>query len=75
MELMEWITPLLVALIGGPVILILSRLDRTNKQQHDAISEKVDRIDSNVDELRVDLHDHIVWHLKRDDKEEAKEEA
>ncbi len=69
--MMAWITPILVAVIGGPLMWLLSRLDRNNKSQHDAISKKIDRIDSNVDELRVDLHDHIVWHLKGADTEES----
>jgi len=63
---MEWITPLLVALIGGPVMWVLSRLDRTNREQHDEISKKVDRINDNVGELRKDLHDHVTWHLSEE---------
>ena len=66
MELMEWITPLLVALIGGPVMLILSRLDKSNKSQHDEISKKIDRITIDISDVRKDLHEHVNWHLSEE---------
>ena len=60
---MEWLTPILVAIIGGPVMYLLSRLDRINRTQHDEISKKVDRISVDIGDVRKDLHEHISWHL------------
>lgn len=59
-----WI-PVLVALIGGPVMWFLSRLDKRNTEQHgrsmeilervetkmDRVDDKVDRLDAKVDRL------------------------
>lgn len=62
-----WLVPILVALIGGPVMWMLSRFEKRNSEQHGEnmkvlvdIDEKVDRIDSRLD-------DHIHWHLQRRD--------
>ena len=66
MELIDWITLILVALIGGPLMLILSRLDRSNKSQHDEISKKIDRITIDIKDVRKELHEHVNWHLSEE---------
>lgn len=63
---MEWITPILVAIIGGPVMYLLSRLDRSNKSQHDEISKKMDRIAIDISDVRKELHEHVNWHLSEE---------
>lgn len=73
---------IVVALLGagGPVVYLLTRLDRRNSQQHDRnmaqlervadsvdrVGVKVDRLDSKVDRLDARLDAHLDWHLGRD---------
>lgn len=61
------ITALAVALIGGPVMWLLARLDRRNTTQHgqsidilERLDSKVDRLDGKVDRLdgKIDTHNN-----------------
>lgn len=61
------ITALAVALIGGPVMWLLARLDRRNTTQHgqsidilERLDGKVDRLDGKVDRLdgKIDTHNN-----------------
>ena len=59
------ITALAVALIGGPLMWLLARLDRRNTKQHDQsinilerLDGKVDRLDGKVDRLDEKLDTH-----------------
>jgi len=61
-----WI-PVIVALIGGPLMWALSKFDRRNTEQHDRNMAVLNRIEEKVDEVKSDLHDHIVWHLDQTD--------
>lgn len=63
-----WI-PVLVAVIGGPLMWVLHRFDKRNTEQHGQNLEVLNEIKSDVKEIRIDLYDHIVGHLK--DKESA----
>lgn len=58
-----WV-PVIVALIGGPLMWALSRFDRRNTDQHNRNMEVLERIEEKVDSVRGDLHDHISWHLR-----------
>lgn len=60
------ITAIVVALIGGPVMWLLARLDRRNTQQHaengevlDRIETKLDRHDEKLDRLDSKLDNHV----------------
>lgn len=61
-----WV-PVLVALIGGPVMWLLHRFDRRNTAQHEGNMGVLYRIENKVDKLdeRVDIH--IAWHTHKDD--------
>ena len=59
------ITALAVALIGGPVMWLLARLDRRNTKQHgqsidilERLDGKVDRLDGKLDRLDTNLDNH-----------------
>jgi len=59
------ITALAVAVIGGPVMWLLARLDRRNTQQHgqsidilERLDGKVDRLDAKVDRLDTKIDNH-----------------
>jgi hypothetical protein len=66
--------PILVALIGGPVMWFLSRFDKRNTEQHgenmkilSRVEGKVDRVDGKVDRLdtKVDKLDGRVTDLEK----------
>lgn len=56
--------PILVALIGGPVMWLLARFDRRNSDQHANNMSVLHEIKEDVREVRNDLKSHIDWHLK-----------
>lgn len=66
---MEWLAilvPVVVALIAGPITVMIKRFDRRNTEQHAAnmtvlndIHGKVERIDSRLDS-------HIEWHAHKE---------
>ena len=64
--MMVWVTPVLVAVIGGPLMWLLARLDRNNTDQHNSVIQKIEKIDDNVVKLRNDLSEHIVWHMQEE---------
>lgn len=53
---MEWLTPIIVAIIGGPLVVVLQQLRKENKNQHGELANKIDRIDAKLDR-------HLEWHL------------
>lgn len=66
--------PIIVALIGGPVMWFLHRFDKRNTAQHgqnmevlSRVENKVDRVDGKVDRLdqKVDVLDHRVTKLEK----------
>lgn len=57
-----WI-PIIVALIGGPLMWLLARFDRRNTEQHGANMAVLHRVESKVDHVQEVLTDHIVYHL------------
>ena len=63
---MNWWVPIIVALITGPVVVLLQMLRNENTNQHAESREllhhmiiKVDDIHSDVIELNLDLKQHI----------------
>ena len=56
-----WV-PVLVALIGGPVMWFLSRFDQRNTEQHAENQQVLTRIENKVDRLDGRLDSHIDWH-------------
>ena len=63
---MEWIVPIAVSIIGGPLVVILQKLRKENTEQHaearallNVVAGKVDRVDSKLD-------GHITWHLNKE---------
>lgn len=66
---MEALTLIAVAVIGGPIMWLLSRFDRRNTEQHrenqdllTRIDGKVDRLDVKVDRLDRQIDNHITNH-------------
>jgi predicted metallo-beta-lactamase superfamily hydrolase len=68
-----WWVPLAVAVITGPLVVLMRRFDRRNTEQHDRnmellvnIHRSVDRVGDRVDDVSKRLTDHIEYHLDRD---------
>ena len=71
-----WWVPIAVALIGGPLMWLLHRLERKNSTQHaqslsvlrqtqnlvSGIDTKIDRLDGRVERVEDRLYRHIETH-------------
>lgn len=60
---MEWLVPIVVALIGGPVVILLQRSRKENSSDHAIVMDKLDKIASKVDKVDGKVDKHIEWHL------------
>ena len=57
--------PIAVALVGGPLMWLLSRFDKRNTEQHGANMKVLERIETKVERVDERLSDHIDWHLDK----------
>lgn len=71
-----WLSPIIVATIGGPLMLLIKMLDRHNTRQHGQNMDVLQSIKSSVDEVKDDvkqldsrLKNHIDWHMAQFSKE------
>jgi hypothetical protein len=60
-----WV-PIVVAIIGGPLMWFLARFDRRNSQQHGANMKVLERIEGKVDKVDDRINSHITWHLDQE---------
>jgi len=64
----DWVVPILVAVIGGPLVVLVQQFRRESSEQHGVLAGKIDKIADKLD-------NHIEWHLtktrkkKNEDKE------
>ncbi len=63
---MEWAIPIIVAIIGGPLVVVIQKLRSENSSQHaearnllNVVADKVDKVDNKLD-------GHITWHLTKE---------
>jgi len=54
---MEWIGPIVVALIGGPLMFLLRKLDRNNTSQHGQNLQVLNEIKEAIKEIKKDITD------------------
>lgn len=80
-----WLSPIIVALIGGPLMVLIKTLARNNTQQHSqnlnvlkSIQSSVEDVKSAVEEVKIDvkqvdarLEKHIDWHMNLTLKEKV----
>ena len=69
---MSWLVPILVAVITGPVVVLLEKLRKENTSQHAESRQLLDHLVSSVDDVRDDLRDHrrdFIKHLNDHNKE------
>jgi hypothetical protein len=63
---MEWLVPIIVAIIGGPIVVILQQLRKENTQQHAESRGLLERVADKVEKVDEKLDGHIDWHLKKE---------
>lgn len=61
---MAWWVPIVVAVIGGPLMWGLSRFDKRNTEQHAQNQEVLLRIEGKVDKIDGRMDEHIEYHWK-----------
>ncbi len=62
---MDWLVPIAVALIGGPLVVVVQRLRSENTSQHAESRELLHRVAYKVDRVDDKLDGHIAWHLTK----------
>lgn len=68
---MEWLVPVVVAVITGPVVVILQQLRKENTEQHAESRSLLERVADKVEKVDEKLDGHIEWHLKRTSRSKA----
>jgi uncharacterized membrane-anchored protein YhcB (DUF1043 family) len=63
---MEWLVPIIVAVIGGPIVVLLQQLRKENTEQHGESRALLERVADRVDKVDEKLDGHIDWHLKKE---------
>ena len=71
---MEWLVPLVVAVIGGPLVVVVQSLRKENTSQHAEARELLKMVASKVDKVDDKLDGHINWHLKKPTRKSNKEQ-
>jgi cytochrome c-type biogenesis protein CcmH/NrfF len=64
----EWIVPVVVAVITGPIVVVLQRLRKENTEQHAENSILLRNIGRRVDNIATKLDHHIGWHEGKKDQ-------
>lgn len=59
-----WI-PIAVAIISGPVVVVMQKLRKENSQQHAEGRALLERVADKVDNVATKLDGHIGWHKGR----------
>ena len=65
---MHWWVPIVVALIGGPMMWGLHRLEKRNTAQHGESLSTLHRIETRIEKLDDRIHEHIRWHGNGEDE-------
>lgn len=65
---MSWFVPIAVAVITGPVVVILQLLRRENSTQHAEGRDLLNRAIDKIDEVGTKIDGHIGWHEGKDSK-------
>lgn len=62
---MEWVVPIIVAIIGGPLVVVIQLLRKENTEQHAEARALLNQVADKVDKVDTKLDGHINWHLER----------
>lgn len=69
---MEILVPIVVAIIGGPLVVAIQNLRKENTAQHAESRELLKEVSSKVDKVDGKLEGHINWHLDKTYKSKKK---
>lgn len=61
---MEWLVPIAVAFIGGPLVVVVQSLRKENTEQHAEARTLLREVSAKVDKVDTKLDGHITWHLE-----------
>jgi hypothetical protein len=64
---MVWV-PIVVAIISGPLVVVLQRLRKENTEQHEEGRILLKIIGTKVDKIGSRLDNHIGWHEGQEEK-------
>jgi hypothetical protein len=59
------LVPIVVAVIGGPLVVVLQKLRKENSDQHAEGRALLERVADKVDGVSTKLDEHIGWHKGR----------
>lgn len=62
------IVPIVVALITGPVVVVINRLRTENTNQHAEARTLLKQVAHKVDKIGTKLDGHIGWHKGKEEK-------
>jgi len=71
---MELLVPIIVAVIGGPLVVAIQNLRKENTEQHAEARELLKEVSSKVDKVDDKLDSHISWHLTKSRKTKINKE-
>ena len=60
------IVPIVVALITGPVVVLISMMRNENSEQHAEARQLLKQVANKVDKVGSKLDEHIGWHKGKD---------
>lgn len=60
------IVPIVVALITGPVVVLINMMRKENTEQHSEARQLLKQVANKVDKVGSKLDEHIGWHKGRD---------
>jgi hypothetical protein len=58
----SWIVPILVAIIGGPLMVLMQVLRKENTSQHAEGQSLLREVIAKVDNVGTKIDNHIGWH-------------
>jgi hypothetical protein len=61
----DLLVPILVAVIGGPLVVLIQQFRKESSEQHGVLAGKIDKIADKLD-------NHIEWHVTKTRKQNVK---
>lgn len=60
------IVPIVVAVITGPVVVLINMMRKENTEQHSEARQLLKQVANKVDKVGSKLDEHIGWHKGKD---------
>jgi hypothetical protein len=72
---MEWLVPIVVALIGGPLVIVIQNLRKENSADHAVVRGLLESVVTQIDKVDDKLDNHISWHMAKTRRKKIDEKA